>query len=667
MLCARLQNASECRGGWGCGLAMRPIMSRHDSAGDTQWRRRVIRVHTQNRTAAVGADAILLAPTGGVSRATQGPPVRGGGAVIDGRGSTEMRSQRLGSIPDAITVEVIRHGLLASAHEMARNLCRTAYNTIVYEIHDYGVGLHDAEGNVVADAPGIASFTGANDFGVKKAMEFLGRDSLHEGDVILLNYPYWSGAHTLDALVLAPIFAEGQLVAFASCRVHLLDLKQKDPGYVLDSTDMAQEGIFFPAVKIYSQGTVNQDIFNIIRFNSRMPERTLGDLQAQVSACQTGERLVKGMARKYGAECLIEAMREINDHGERLSLAALAKLPKGTWSAFDFVDSDGIDKDEMVKLEVTVTVTDEKMIVDWSKTDQPARGPINAPRGLTLAVTMLTFKFLTTPNSPVTAGNFRPLEVITRPGSLMEAVPPMPTFTQWTGLLAPEVITKALAKGMSELVPACSGGDVCDIMTLGLDPGTGMPWLEAINDAVGFGGNADGDGEDGIMHVSEPGCRNNPIEVLETKAPLLIESYGYRPDSGGPGKHRGGVGVERTYHFLAPSAAIVINYKTKTRPWAMEGGEPGVSNTVILHPGTVREEHVGASYNHFEAGEKITNLTGGGGGWGDPFDRDPSQVAADVQSGLVSLEKAASDYGVVVDPLAFTVDDAASRVLRKRS
>ena len=565
---------------------------------------------------------------------------------------------------DSITVEVIRYGLLASAQEMARNLCRTAYNTIVYEIHDYGIGLHDPEGNVVADTPGIASFTGANDFGVKKTIEFLGLEALHEGDVFLLNYPYWSGAHTLDALVLAPIFAEDQLVSFASCRVHLLDLKQKDAGYVLDSTDMAQEGIFFPAVKIYSRGLVNEDIFNIIRFNSRMPERTLGDLQAQVSACQTGERLVKAMAQKYGVKLLVEAMREINDHGERLTLAALAKLPKGTWSAVDFVDSDGIDKEEMVKLEVTVTVTDQKMVVDWSKTDQSARGPINLSQGRTLAVTMLTFKFLTTPDSPVTAGNFRPLEVITTPGSLMEATPPMPTFTLWTGLLAPEVITKALAKGMAALIPACSGGDVCDIMTLGVDPGTGMPWLEAINDAVGFGGNADDDGEDGIMHVSEPGCRNNPIEVLETKAPLLIEGYGYRPDSGGPGKHRGGVGVQRTYHFLAPATAIVINYKTKTRPWAMEGGEPGVSNTVILHPGTDREEHVGASYNHFEAGERITNLTGGGGGWGSPFERDPNRVAADVQSGLVSRESAASDYGVVIDPLTLAVDDAATRVLR---
>ena len=568
---------------------------------------------------------------------------------------------------DTITVEVIRHGLIASAGEMARNLCRTAYNTIVYEIHDYGIGLHDAAGNVVADTPGIASFTGANDFGVKKCIEALGEASLGAGDVILLNYPYWSCAHTLDALVCAPIFVDGVRVAFASCRVHLLDLKQKDPGYVLDSTDMSQEGIFFPAVKIYEGGKPVKAIFDIIRFNSRMPERTLGDLHAQVSACQTGERRVREIVAKHGVDVFEGALREINDHGERVSRAALAKLPHGTWSATGSVDSDGITKDKLVRMDVTVTVTSEKMIVDWSKTDQPAKGPINVPRGLTLAVSMLTFKAITTPEGPVTAGNFRVLEVITTPGSLMEASPPMPTFTLWTGLLAPEVITHALVEGMSDLLPACSGGDVCDVMTLGTDAESGRTWLEAINDAVGFGGHAHGDGEDGIMHVSEPGCRNLPIEVLETKAPILIEEYGYRADSGGPGQHRGGMGIVRRYRFLAPATAIVINYKTKTRPWAIGAGRPGLSNTVLLRPGTDSEESVGASYNFLDAGDELANLTGGGGGWGDPYQRQPDAVLADVRAGLVSVPHALDDYGVAIDPSTLTLDLKKTKKIRAGS
>jgi N-methylhydantoinase B len=566
--------------------------------------------------------------------------------------------------PDSITVEVIRHSILASAQEMARNLCRTAYNTIVYEIHDYGIGIHDADGNVVADAPGIAIFTGANDFGVQNTVRFLGKDSLRPGDVYFLNYPYWSCAHTLDGLVFAPVFSDDELIAFASCRVHLLDLKAKNPGYVLDSTDMYQEGIFFPGVKVFNEGKVSNDLLNTIRFNSRMPERTIGDLLAQASAVQTGDRQMRQIAKKYGTEVLIEAMQEINNHGERLARAALANLPKGMWSAVDYCDTDGVELQKLVKMEVEVTVSEDAMVVDWTKTDEPAKGPINLPRGLTMAASMMVFKALTTPDSPVCAGNFRPLEVRTKPGSLMEAVPPMPTFTLWPGLLAGEVITKALAKGMPDLVPACSGGDVCDVMGLGIDPRTGSWWLEATNDAVGFGGSARGDGEDGIMHITEPGCRNNPVEVLETKAPLVIERYGYRPDSGGPGMHRGGVGVERAYKFLAPSEAIVINYKTKTRPWAIRGGQPGFSNTVVVHPGTPEEHHVGQSTTSFGVGGRIVNLTGGGGGWGDPLQRDPLLVARDVQMGLVSLRQAADAYGVVLDPMTFAVDEEATTRLR---
>lgn len=565
---------------------------------------------------------------------------------------------------DSITSEVIRHAMLSAAQEMARNLCRTAYNTIVYEIHDYGIGLHDPEGNTIAEAPGIAIFSGANGFGIQHVIDFLGPEALRQGDVLMVNYPYWSSAHTLDVLVFSPIFAGSKLIGFASCRVHVLDLKQKDAGYVLDSTDMSQEGMFFPGVKLYSEGQIQNDIFNIIRFNSRMPDRTIGDIQAMVSAVHTGDVRLREIAEKYGPETLLGAMQEISDHGERLSRAAVARLPDGSWEASDFVDSDGIDLDQLVEVKVKVTIDGDRMIVDWSATDQPARGPINLPIGMTRAATQLAFKALTTPDSYICAGNFKNLEVVTKPGSLMHAVPPMPTFTLWTGLLAPEIMTKALAKGLPDLIPACTGGDVCDVMALGVNPRNGAGWLEATNDAVGFGAHAGGDGEDGIMHVTEPGCRNNPVEVLENKGPMMIDRYGFRPDSGGAGKNRGGVGVERAYRFLAPTTAIVINYKTKTQPWSIAGGGLGVKNTVIVHPGTDLEREVGVSSTAFESGGAIHNLTGGGGGWGNPFDRDPEKVAADVKQGFVSVEAAASDYGVVVNPTSFAIDEQATQKLR---
>jgi N-methylhydantoinase B len=565
---------------------------------------------------------------------------------------------------DSITTEIIRHGLLANAREMARNLCRTAYNTVVYEIHDYGIGIHDAAGDVVADAPGIAIFTRGNDHGIKEALRFHGPDAMRPGDIFLLNYPYWSSAHTLDPLVFAPIHAGGALVGFASCRIHVLDLKQKDPGYVLDSTDMYQEGLFFPATRLYREGAQNDDIFNIIRYNSRLPERTIGDLQAQVSACVTGVRRTQEIAAKYGAGPLTEAMAAINDHGERLARLALAKLPKGTWTAHDFVDSDGVDLDRMIKLNVTVTVTGEEMIIDWTGSDRDVRGPINLPLGQTEAFCSLVFKALTTPDTSVVAGNFRPLRIITEPGSVTHAVPPMPTFTLWTGLLGGEVVLKALAQGMPDLVPACSGGDVCSMMGLGVNPRSGEPWLEATNEAVGFGGHAGGDGADGIMHLSEPGCRNNPVEVLETKSPMFIESYGYRTDSGGAGRHRGGVGVGRVYRFTAPSTGICLVYKTRTKPWSIAGGREGDNNHIVLNPGTGREKVQGGSYNLLEAGEVLVNNTGGGGGYGDPFQREPGRVADDVRNGFVSVAAADREYGVVIDEATLAVDEAATAARR---
>lgn len=566
---------------------------------------------------------------------------------------------------DAITTEVIRHGLLAAASEMATNLCRTAYNTVVYEIHDYGIGIHNVHGDVVADAPGIAIFTRGNDYGIKKAVEFLGEDAMGEGDVFLLNYPYWSSAHALDTLVFAPIrSSSGQLIGYASCRIHVLDLMQKDAGYVLDSTDMYQEGIFFPGTRLYKGGESCEDTFNIIRFNSRMPKHTIGDLQAQVSACYAGVQRTRELADKYGVETLTEAMETINAHGEKLARLALAKLPKGTWQAADFIDSDGIERDRPVRIDAKVTITDDEFIVDWSESAYDVKGPINLPPGQTEALCSLVFKSLTTPDSPVVAGNFSPLRVITREGSVMHAVPPMPTFTLWTGLLAGEVVYKALAQGMPDLIPASSGGDVSSMMGLGVNPRTGESWLEATNEAVGFGGHAGADGEDGIMHFSEPGCRNNPVEVLETKSPMIIDSYGYRPDSAGAGKHRGGVGVSRVYRFTADSVGIGLVYKTKSPPWAVNGGREALPNGMTINKGTPNERAGSGNYNQLAAGETLDNSTGGGGGWGNPFERDALAVAKDVRNGFVSVEAAAADYGVVVDPSTFAVDEEATEGLR---
>jgi len=565
---------------------------------------------------------------------------------------------------DPITVQVIHNYLISAANEMERNLMRTSYSTIIYEIRDFGLGIYDNKCRMLAESPGLAVFTRGNDYGLQKAVDFAGVENMKPGDLLLTSYPYWSSAHPLDVLAVSPIFYKDDLIGYTAIKQHYLDLGQKDAGYILDSIDVFQEGLLLPAVKMYKAGVLDKELLNIIRFNSRLPDRVIGDMNAQISACRTGERRVADLVDKFGLETFREAVEEILDHGERLSRARLAQLPKGTWSAEDYADDDGIDKDTMLKLKCTVTITDDEFIVDWTGSNPATRGPMNLPLGLTLGVSALAFKGITTPDTPANEGNYRPLKVIAPPGELMHAVPPASTFTVWAGLLAPEVILKALAQGMPDLVPACSGGDVFDVMGLGVHPDTGMPWLEATNEAVGFGAHSGGDGEDGIMHMSEPGCRNNPVEVLETKAPWIIETYCMRKDSCGAGKYRGGVGVSRAYRFLHPSTALTLVKKTKTKPWGIGGGHEGVAGSVIVRAGTPEEVVTGAIYDYFEPEDLLINNSGGGGGWGNPFERDAEQVLWDVVNDYVSLESAKNDYGVVIDPATMTIDQAATAALR---
>ena len=565
---------------------------------------------------------------------------------------------------DPITVEVIHNYLLSAAREMNRNLMRTAYNTIVYEVRDFGLGLYDRHCRLLAEAPGLAIFTRANDYALRKIVEFLGEDNIHPGDVILLNYPFWSSTHTLDVTASSPIFYEDQLVGFTAVKIHWLDLDQKDAGYCLDTTDMHQEGLFFPCSKIYKRGVLNTELEDIIRFNCRMPERVLGDMNAQISSCRTGERRVQELVKKFGLETFTQATAQILDHGERLARARLAALPKGSWSAEDWVDDDGIDKDTMLKIKATVTISEDELLVDFSGSSDAVKGPVNIPIGLTLGVGALIFKAITTPDTPANDGNFRPLRVEAPPGSLMHAVPPAATFTLWPGILATEVVTKALAQGIPDIVPACSGGDLCSMMGVGTHPRTGKIWLESTNEGVGFGGHADGDGEHGIMHLTEPGCQNVPIEVMETKAPLLIERYGLRQDSGGAGEHPGGLGVSRTYRFLAEASALTLIKKTKTRPWGMADGHTGENCHVILRPGTDQEQTTGMVYEAMAPGEVLVNCSGGGGGWGNPLNRDPEKVLKDVRNEYISLTSAERDYGVVIDPDTLTVEATATQALR---
>jgi N-methylhydantoinase B len=426
-----------------------------------------------------------------------------------------------------------------------------------------------------------------------------------------------------------------------------LDIGQKDAGYVHDSTDVHQEGIIFPGTKLYDAGEENDEIFELIRFNSRMPEQTIGDVHAQIAAIETGKRRLEELHDKYGTGTVNAAIDRILDHGESSARDALRALPDGTWSAVDYADDDGIS-DDPIRIGVAVTIDGESFTVDFSDSADAVDGPMNVPYGATESMCKLVLKSLTTPESSSNAGQFEPLDVVAPEGSVFNAAYPAPTFTLWTTINAAEAVYEALSEGLPGRVPASSGGDICSMMLVGQDPETGRRYVEGGNEGVGWGATRERDGQNALMHISESTVRNTPIEVIENKAPVRIDELRLRQDSGGAGEHRGGLGVVHTYRFQQSGDALTTVKKTKTEGWGIDGGEPGETNAVVWFPDTDSPTRTGTERKQMGPGDAVSYRTGGGGGYGDPSERDPERVREDVLDGYVSRDAAREAYGVVL-------------------
>jgi N-methylhydantoinase B len=550
---------------------------------------------------------------------------------------------------DGVAVEVIRSYLHSAAEEMRRTLVRTAFNPVIYEVLDFGISIYDSNLALIADAPGLAFFLGANDYAIKKGVEYVGVNNLEPGDIVLLNYPYWNSAHALDVTLFAPVFAPQEHLPFAyTCiRAHWMDLGAKDPGYVLDSTDMHQEGLIFPGTKVFKRGIQDREIIELIRFNSRMPDLVLGDLDAQVASTRTGQRRLLEIFNKFGKDALAEAVQRIFDQGERIARNALAELPQGTWVAEELLDDDGIT-DDVIPMKVKVTLDNDGLKCDFTGSSPAVKGPVNVPFGLTETICKFVLKSITTPHVPSNAGQFRPLRVIAPPGSLFHAQYPAATFTLWTSHVALEMVYKALAQGMPGHLAASSGGDVPGFMMVGKNPETGSMYAVSNNDAIGWGATSTHDGINATNHISGNLVRNTPIEVLEMKTGMFIEGLELKTDSAGAGKYRGGVGLNRKIKFLTDGEFLSVMKKTKTRPWALLGGLEPEPNGMLLFPGTSREKRVGTYRAKVKPGDRAICVGTGGGGYGNPADRDPCFVLGDVLDGYVSVEAARDVYKVII-------------------
>jgi N-methylhydantoinase B len=554
---------------------------------------------------------------------------------------------------DGATVEVIRSYLVAAAEEMRATLIRTAFNPVIYEVLDFGISVYDAGPRLIAEAPGLTFFLGANDYSLARGIEYVGEENLHPGDIVLLNYPYWNAAHSYDATLFMPVFepdpedpgADGTLAGYLCVRAHWMDLGAKDPGYVLDSTDVHQEGLLFPGTKVFERGVADEKILELIRFNSRMPDLVIGDLHAQVAALRTGERRLLEIIAKFGRAAVEAAVDHYLATAEAASREALLALPQGSWTAVDWLDDDGIS-DDPIRMQVTVTVAEGRLTCDFTGSAAAVKGPVNMPYGATLAMCKVVLKALTSPAQPSNGGTTAALNVIAEPGQLFHAVYPQPTFTLWTGIVALELIYKALAQGMPHLLPASSGGDVPGFMMVGTHPESGEFFAISNNDPVGWGAAPAHDGLDATIHISESIVRNTPVEVLEARSGMFFERVEIRADSAGAGRFRGGCGIRRDIRFRSAGEFLSVIKKTKTRPWALEGGAEPEANQVIVFPGTDREQRVSTRRVAVVPGDRVTLLTAGGGGHGDPRLRDPDAVRRDIAEGYLSPEAARDVYGI---------------------
>lgn len=548
---------------------------------------------------------------------------------------------------DGGTVEVINSYLTSAAEQMRRTLVRTAFNPVIYSVLDFGISIYNADIEQMAEAPGITSFMGANDYALPKVVDYIGKENLNPGDVVLLNYPYWNSAHTYDAMLFSPVFfgEKKSPAAYLAVRAHWMDLGAKDPGYVLDSTDMHQEGLIFPGTKIVKRGVIDNEIIELIRFNSRLPDLTIGDFHAQLAALRVGERQLHEMWAKFGYTTVNDAVAALMESGRLAAWSALQRIPKGTYVAEDWLDDDGITEDPIL-MSVVVTIDDSGMTVDYSNSSLSVPGPVNLPFGATQSMARTAFKLLTTPKLPTNSGHYAPLKVVAKPGTLFHAEYPASTFTQWTTMSAFELIFKALSTVMRDL-PASSGADEPGFMALGFDPRTGQDYVISNNEGVGWGGNPDHDGASGQMHLSLNIVRNTQIELLENKANLHHESLELVTDSGGAGLHRGGLGIKRVVRFTHDGEVLSMKKKTQTYPWGTNGGlPPGFTNSMVVWPGTDKSKFLRMRRERMASGEVFENMSAGGGGWGHPLERPIELVIEDVENLKVSPEAAKNLYGI---------------------
>src|SRR6266545_2384853 len=539
---------------------------------------------------------------------------------------------------DPFTVEIVKDSLVAIGDEMFVALQRTSKSTIIYEVLDFASGLVDAKGQLITQGNGVTGFLGTLTFAVKYTLEKFGEEGLAPGDTIITNDPYTGGGtHLSDVSLVVPIFYEDQLVAFSASKAHWTEVGGKDPGsWTTDATEIFQEGLQFPCVKLYEAGRPVQSLIDLIEANVRLPDMTLGDMYAQAASLRLGERRFQELCDKYGLDVVLGSIQALMDHGEQMTLLELGKIPPGVYEAEDTIDDDGIGNGPF-PVRVKVTVSPTEFLCDFTGTHPQVPGPVNCTvTGLHSGVrTML--KAITGPQIPVSEGCFRPLEIVCPPGTIFSAQRPAPVSTYWETM---NYVTDLIWKALAPVVP-----DTNELFLL-VEPQAG-----------GWGAGLDKDGESGLMCVGDGETYLIPIEVAEARYGIVVDQFTLDPTDAGAGRHRGGRGCIRDYRAAVDGVTITATFgRHKYVPWGIAGGRDGSRNAVHILCDDGSELVVGkTARTMLKKGEVARLVTGTGGGWGDPRERPVESVVEDVIDGYVTPEQAERDYGVVVDPETYEI------------
>jgi N-methylhydantoinase B len=565
---------------------------------------------------------------------------------------------------DPIEFELFKNAIFTIADEMAVTICRTTYSGVLRDNMDFSTALADADGKMVAQGLTLPGHLGSIPTALAAVVERYGKE-MQPGDLYIMNDPFDGGMHLPDIFIFQPLYTQGVRIAFAATICHHADVGGRVPGSnASDSTEIYQEGLRIPPLKLFEAGRRNDTMWALIEKNVRIPVQVFGDLRAQLAACRLAETQFGALIDRYGPAKTAAYMQEVIDYAERLTRAAVLALPDGTVSFEDWIDDDGIDRDRRIRLFVTITTKGDRMTVDWTGSSDQVKGAINSTLSFTMAHSYAAIRSVLPKNIPNNEGVFRVIDVVAPPGTITNMVLPGACAARGlTGFRMGDCMFGALAMMLPDQVCAASDGGNTGVSIGGYDDQR-QPFIYVDFACGTWGGRPWADGLQGNANMFA-NMASQSVEVIETEHPMQILAYEFVADRAGPGQFRGGAPYRRDYRFLEREAVLQVRSdRRKIRPYGLYGGYPGKASCNYIDRGEGSEALDSKLTMTIRQGDVFVHELAGGGGWGDPMDRDPAAVLRDVRNELVSPEAAFDEYGVVVDTEVWQVDQAATEARR---